>query len=140
MRNIICLVLVLVTNFASAEGFKSENEVRSFADGLMDQFVSKQFEQGLNTARPYWPIPDLEVDGLINAILQQWTIVDQRFGQAVGREFIKQERIAQSFLRFYYLHKFENHSIYWKIDFYKPRDEWKINSIEFLDALEPLFE
>ena len=77
---------------------------------------------------------------MANQINQQWPLVDQRFGAAISKEFIKEKSIGESFVRYYYLHKFENHSIYWQIDFYKPRDYWQINSIIFLDSLEPLYE
>jgi len=130
----------MLSNSALAGGFKTEQECRSFADKLMDQFVNANFQEGLNNAKQYWPIPEVEIDGMANQIKQQWPIVNQRFGKAVAKEFVRKKRIGKSFLRHYYLHKFENHSMYWQIDFYKPREEWKINKIIFLDRLDPLFE
>ena len=140
MKNIVVVAMLMFASSVLAEGFKSEQQTRDFADKLMDQFIAKKFKEGLDSAKPYWPIPEVEIDGLANQISQQWPIVDQRFGQAIDKEFISEKRIGKSFLRYYYLHKFQNHSIYWQIDFYKPRDEWKINSIIFLDSLEALFE
>ncbi|BDX08329.1 hypothetical protein [Planctobacterium marinum] len=135
------LFTLLFLSFSTlADGFKSEQEAKEFTDKMMEQFVNKKFQQGLNEAKKYWPLPDVEIDGLANQIAQQWPIVDQRFGQAIDSEFVSEKRIGESFLRYYYLHKFENHAIYWQIDFYKPRDEWKINSILFLDTLETLYE
>ena len=132
---------MLMSSFSAlAQGFESEQQARAFADNLMVQFIAKKFKEGLDSAKPYWPMPEVEIDGLTNQILQQWPIVDQRFGKAIDKEFISEKRIGQSFLRFYYLHKFQNHSIYWQIDFYKPREQWKINSIIFLDSLETLYE
>ena len=77
---------------------------------------------------------------IVNQINQQWPLVDKRFGKPIDKEFIKEKRIGKSFIRFYYLHKFENHSMYWQYDFYKPHNEWKINKIIFLDSLESLYE
>jgi len=140
MRSIIFVALLILVSNSIAEGLKSEKQTREFSDKIMDQFITKKFKEGLALAKPYWPIPEVEIDGLTNQIEQQWPIVDQRFGQAIGKEFISGKRIGKSFLRYYYLHKFENHSIYWQIDFYKPRNEWKVNSIIFLDSLEALYE
>ncbi len=140
MKKVTAIILLIMSFSAIAEGFKSESETKAFADGLMQKFVNKNFSEALNSAKPYWPIPELEVDGLLNTILQQWTIVDSRFGQGIGQEFIRQEKIANSFVRYYYLHKFENHAIYWSIEFYRPRNEWKLNSIQFLDDLESLYQ
>lgn len=140
MKKIISLIMIFVVSPAFGESFENEQQVRQFSDKLMDYFVAKNFVGGLETAKPYWPLPEIEIDGLANQISQQWPIVDQRFGQAIDKEFVSEKRIGDSFLRHYYLHKFENHAIYWQLDYYKPRDEWKINSIIFLDSLEFLYE
>jgi hypothetical protein len=141
MKKVIIFVAIMVfACSAYSDGFKSEEEVREYADKLMDQFIKKDFKSGLDDAKKYWPIPAVEIDGMTNKIIQQWPIVDQRFGEAISKEFVKEERIGKSFLRYYYLHKFDNHSIYWQIDFYKPHKEWKINTIIFLDNLDPLYE
>lgn len=107
---------------------------------MMDHMVKGEFQGGFNLAKSYWPIPEVEIDGIVNQINMQWPLIDQRFGKSIKKEFLSKKRIGKSFVRYYYLHKFENHSIYWQIDFYKPVDEWKINSIVFLDSLETLFE
>jgi len=112
MRNIIILLIMSFGSVVLADGFKSKDETREFSDELIGYFIKKEFKEGLDSAKPYWPHPDVEIDGLTNTILQQWPIVDQRFGESVGKEFIKEERIGKSFHRYYYLHKFENHSIY----------------------------
>jgi len=140
MKYISLAILFIFSCSAFSSGFKNEAETKAFSDKLMDQFIAKDFQKGLDSAKPYWPLPEVEIDGLANQIHQQWPIVDQRFGQAISKEFVKEKRIAKSFLRYYYLHKFENHSIYWQIDFYKPKDVWRINSIIFLDSLEVLYE
>jgi hypothetical protein len=140
MKNILFVIMFMFSVSSLASGFQSEKETRSFADSLMDQFIAKKFDEALSSAKPYWPIPAVEIDGMANKISQQWPIVDQRFGQSISKEFLKEKRIGKSFLRYYYLHKFEKHSIYWQIDFYKPKAEWRINSIIFLDQLETLYE
>ena len=141
MRNTLVIILLsLVSGLAHAEGFKSKNETKVYAEKLMDHFVKTEFEKGLNDAKKYWPIPEVEIDGMKNQINLQWPIIDQRFGKPISKEFIKEKNIGESFVRYYFLQKFEKHSIYWQIDFYKARELWKVNSILFLDNLEPLFE
>ena len=51
-----------------------------------------------------------------------------------------QEKVGKSFILYYYLHKFENHAIYWRFTFYKPNDVWKVNGITYRDDLDFLFE
>ena len=140
MKSILFIVMFTFSATLLASGFQSEKEAKMFSDSLMDKFVAKKIDEGLDSAKPYWPIPAVEVDGLANQISRQWPIIDQRFGKSISKEFLQQKRIGESFLRYYYLHKFENHSIYWQIDFYRPKSEWKINSIIFLDQLEVLYQ
>ena len=131
---------MLFSSLAYSDGFKSESELRQFSDSLVDQMVAEKFQKGFDSAKPYWPIPTVEIDGIVNQIKQQWPLVQQRFGATVGKEFIKEERIGQSFVRYYYLHKFSKHAIYWRISFYRTDKEWKINTLTFLDNLDALYE
>ena len=140
MKHIIPSALLLFSIFSYGQGFQSEKEARNFSDKLMDYFVAEKFHDGLNMAKPYWPLPAVEIDALANQINQQWPIINQRFGQAISKEYVKEKRIGKSFLQYYFIHKFENHSLYWRFDFYKPDDKWKINQIIFLDNLEALYE
>lgn len=140
MKIIVCAVCLILSTGTFADSLKSIEDTKVFADGLVEQFSQRKFSEALNSAKPYWPIPAIEIDGMANQIDQQWPTVDKRFGKYTGKEFIKIKKIGSSFVRYYYLHKFENHAIYWQIDFYKPNDQWKINSIKFLDTLENLYE
>ena len=136
----ILIVFVLLAQSVWAAGFNSEQECRAFSDVLIEKFLQTKFQEAFDGAKPYWPLPAVEIDNVANQINIQWPMVAQRFGKQVGAEFIKEERIGHSFLRYYYLHKFEHHAIYWKIDFYKPQKKWMINSLTFRDDLSFLFE
>ncbi|MDY6883605.1 MAG: hypothetical protein SWL02_07500 [Pseudomonadota bacterium] len=140
MKKLLLLVTLAFSSLIHAEGFKTEEETKAFADKLMDHFVVRKIEKGLDMAKPYWPLLEFEHDGMLNLLELQWEGFDQRFGQAVGVEFLKEERIGKTFLRYYYLHKLENHAIYWQLDFYKPKDEWIINQIYYVDTLDILYE
>ena len=140
MKTTIAIVLLFVSSLAVADTIDSTQETRLLADKMISHFVKKEFQRGLALAKPYWPLPEVEIDGLANQIANQWPIVDQRFGQTTGQEFIREERIGKSFVRYYYLHKFENHAIYWQITFFRPLDKWKVNEVTFKDSLEPLFQ
>ena len=106
----------------------------------MALILEEQFQKAFDNAKQYWPLPSIEIDGLVNQINQQWPIVNSRFGRGLGIEFIREEKIGESFVRYFYLHKFENHALYWRIDFYKPKKEWKINHFVYLDSLDILYE
>ncbi len=140
MKYILVGLIFLFSSVSFADSFKSKKETREFSNDFMDNMVAGKFQKGFDLAKPYWPISADEIDGIVNQINTNWPAINQRFGKSIDKEFIQDKRIGKSFVRYYYLHKFENHSIYWQIDFYKPKSEWKVNTITFLDNLEVLFE
>ena len=141
MKTLIITVLFLfMAQSASAEPLKDIQETKLLSDRIMQYFLKDEFVEGLDLAKSHWPLPPVEIDGLANNINTQWSVVRQRFGKPTGLELLKEERLGESFVRFYYLHKFENHAIYWRFTYYKPDNIWKINGITFKDDLDFLFE
>lgn len=140
MRIILGIVFVLLTGITSANTLDNEESTRVLSDKMIQHFYKKEFQKGIDLAKPYWPLAAVELDNLVNTIKGQWPVVDQRFGEATGTDFIKTEKIGSSFIRYYYLHKFNNHAIYWQVTFYKPENEWKVNNLMYLDTLDPLYE
>ena len=140
MRVVLGIMFVLFAGFSSANTLNNEESTRVLSDKMIQHFYKKEFQKGINLAKPYWPLADVELDNLVNTIKGQWPVVDQRFGEATGTDFIKTEKIGSSFIRYYYLHKFNNHAIYWQITFYKPESEGKVNNLLYLDTLDPLYE
>lgn len=135
----VIALMIIVAQSASAASLKDMSETKSLSNKIMQHFLKAEFAEGLDMAKVYWPLPPVEIDGLANKINTQWSLVQQRFGKPTGMEFLQEETLGESFVRFYYLHKFENHAIYWKFTYYKPKNEWKINGITFQDNLEILF-
>jgi len=107
---------------------------------MINHFVKREYQKGIAIAKPFWPTTKVGTDTLSNQVISKWPILEQNYGKATGQEFIREDKIGNSFIRYYYLHKFQNHSIYWQITFYKPLKEWKINTVTFKDSLEPLYK
>lgn len=110
------------------------------SEKIVGHFMKKEFTEGMAIAKPHWPLPQVELDNLIKKIEKQWPIVDKRFGQAINYELAREQKIGDSFIRYYYLHKFKNHAIYWKITFYKSENEWVVNGVSFKDNLDILYQ
>jgi hypothetical protein len=139
LRVWVIVLMIISAQSASGASLNEISDTKSLSDKITQHFLKSEFIEGLNIAKMHWPLAPVEIDGLANKINTQWSIVQQRFGKPTGMEFIKEERLGKSFVRFYYLHKFENHAIYWKFTYYKPKDKWKVNGITFRDDLDFLF-
>ena len=140
MRIWLTVLLLVIAQSVYAEGLKSESETKAMSDKIMQHFIKEEFKTGLDIAKKYWPLPEVEIEGLAITIQTQWGTVRNRFGYPSGTEFIMQQKVGKSFIGYFYLHKFENHAIYWRFTFYKPNDVWKINGITYKDDLEILFK
>lgn len=137
---VLALSVFSMTSVVHAKELKNQLDTKALADKMVSHFINKEFTEGMAVAKPHWPLPEVELDNLIKTIEKQWPIVDQRFGQAVGQEMVNKQKIGDSFLRYYYLHKFKNHAIYWKITFYKPEKNWVVNGVSFKDNLDILYK
>lgn len=133
------LVALFMVQTASAEGIKDIPETRSVADKIIHLFQNGNFDKGVEYSRKYWSMPTLELERIANQLNAQWVPMKEEYGEPVGVEFIKASKLNDTFIRYYYLHKFQNHAAYWMITFYKPVDKWKLNGILFKTDPSVLF-
>ena len=140
MKYFILSIFILLSSSIYADSFKDESEMEEYLEKFIQLMYEEKFKEGFDGAKAYWPIPEVEIDGIVNGIDQQWPLVRQRFGAPIGTEYIKTEKAGSSLIAYYYLHKFDKHAVFWKIDFYRPKEDWFINTIIFSDNLSVLYE
>ncbi|MEA2028528.1 MAG: hypothetical protein U9N49_06085 [Campylobacterota bacterium] len=142
MRSVLTIVLLSVYLMAIDMPKKIVyiEDPGDISDKIMIHFVKSDFERGLDVAKKYWILSDRDIDRLGTQIERQWRVISKRFGKSLSQEFIKTQKLGRSFIRYYYLQKFENHAIYWSFTFYRSKSLWQINEINFKDDLSILFE
>lgn len=142
MKRLLSLFILLGSSFTFAldDGIDSVEGTRALSDKIIYHFIREEFEGGLSLAKPYWPVPEVEIDALANTINAQWPVVDQRFGPLIGSEFIRSEEAGDSLIRYYYLLKFKNNVMLWEFTFYQPKRDWIVQSITFGRELDSLFK
>jgi hypothetical protein len=62
------------------------------------------------------------------------------YGTPIGLEKVLEEDLSPSLKRIVYLQKFEKYPVAWEFYFYKPKDKWVINVLNFKDQIAPLVE
>lgn len=60
------------------------------------------------------------------------------YGTPIGLEKVWEEDLSPSLKRIVYLQKFERYPVAWEFYFYRPRDAWVLNTINFKDQIAPL--
>ncbi|NIP38009.1 MAG: hypothetical protein GWO07_03010 [Candidatus Dadabacteria bacterium] len=64
MKILISLFILFISQSVSAEGLKSEAETKAMSDKIMQHFIKEDFKTGLDIAKKYWPLPEVEIEGL----------------------------------------------------------------------------
>jgi len=138
-----CLVFFLF--FASpqssaTEALSDEAEMRRLTEAVMQSVSSNLWKEGLLQLRPYTLNPVAEFDSELGQVELQVPVIAQRFGQAIGYDFVERHELGDSLMRYDYVQKFEKHVMSWHFIFYKPKDRWLLNSWSFSDDIEQLFQ
>jgi len=139
-RKITLALFLLFPISGYCAGLATVEDTKKLSNKAASLLGQEKIVEGFSSFKPYWPLPPVEIDGLINQTNIQWPMVRQRFGKSVGVELVKEYKLGTSFIRYVYLHKFERHAIKWIFTFYKPKDVWVVNAVSFDDKIDVLFE
>lgn len=131
-------ILLPVKNAAAELG--SEEACLNLTNQFMEAIGKGDYQAGFDLIAPHYPLPENEITQLAALTEKQMNSVATRFGKAIGSEFIRKNSLGESFLRYSYIQKLENHATRWQITFYRPKDKWIINKVSFDDSPEKLFE
>ena len=142
MKKIIIVFIISLSIAVSsyAASLKSENDIKKLADDFMAEISKGSYKEAFNRMKPYWPLPEAEINNLAYQTETQLKMAADRFGELQGSEYIQSNRIGKSYIRYIYIQKFSNHATRWMIIFYRPIDEWKVNVIVWDDKTHQLFE
>ena len=135
----IAALILLAGSQMLAASLKNEEECKALAEKVMKRVGSGEYEEAFDMVAEHWPLPKKEITKLSKTTKAQMTAVAQRFGPLVGSEFIRKDRIKNSYVRYVYLQKYENHATKWEVIFYKPKDVWLVNGVKWNDSVEDLF-
>src|SRR3970040_3125087 len=112
-RKITLALFLLFPISGYCAGLATVEDQKKLSNKAASLLGQEKIVEGFSSFKPYWPLPPVEIDGLINQTNIQWPMVRQRFGKSVGVELVKEYKLGTSFIRYVYLHKFERHAIKW---------------------------
>ena len=128
-----------VGGFAEQQTVKTIANMRDVTDHIMAKVGVGDIEGGLAILQPYTVIPTSEFEAMEGQVKLQTPMLVQRFGPAVGSEFIKQTDVGQSLASLTYVNKFDHHVMRWVFYCYQTRSGWVIDTFRFDDAIQALF-
>jgi len=141
MKYILPAILLLITlgSEARADSFSSPQAARVSIDKVMAAIAADNVDGGLSQIKPYSALPPAEFDAALGQIKYQLSPMASRFGKSIGYEFIKEDKVGNSFIRFTYLQKYEKHAIRWFFIFYDSGTGLMLNALFFRDNMQDLF-
>ncbi len=125
-------VLAFSLAFASAAGFAQTPS--ESADVFLAQVATAKSDEAIDTLFAASGIADLKPQA-ITALKGQIKMAMGLYGKSIGFEKAREENISPSVKRLVYIQKFENLPVAWEFYFYKPKDTWIINSLNFQDQI-----
>lgn len=140
MNKVIILLSFVCLISLNSEILKNDIDTKNLAEKSAIEFGKGNYKKSVDVLRDNWPIPVAEIDNLVYQTESQMKLVMNRFGKKVGYDFVKTEKIGNSFIKHIYIAKFENHAIRLNYIFYKPENSWELNSFNWDDKVHLLFD
>jgi hypothetical protein len=140
--SVVAVVLwcVVSSSLYAQQQLPSPEAARDLAERVMQRVAKDDIEGGLATLKPYWLMGPGEFDAIAEKVKLQLPLLRQRFGKAIGYEFIRDEKVGTSLHQFTYLQRFEKHATRWVFIFYRGEKDWLLNSFWFDDNTRALFQ
>jgi hypothetical protein len=139
MRLLVWFLLMPMAAFGA--DLKDLSEARTLLDGAMASVAKDDVRGAFSKLKPYWlGIPDAEIEVMIGKLADQRRLIAPRFGKSLGTQFVSQKAVADTAAYFLYIEKYEKHLVRWHFYFYRPKDRWQFNSVNFDDRIQGLFD
>lgn len=139
MKLIVAVFTFLVCALANAGSFPSKEAAKNFPESVMKLIASGHTSEGLDLLKPYIQTPESEFEVMKEQLSLQAPAIEKRFGKSIGYELADIEEIGNSLMLVMYIQKYEKHIMRWKFYFYKPTNEWLLNTFNTDDKIQFMF-
>lgn len=140
MRAIFVLLILLITSAVNAATLESKDAARKLTDQVMTKVGSEDIQSALLLMKPFLIVPDSEFNVMLEQSKLQLPTIQGRFGKSIGFEFISEKQAGKSLFKIVQIQKFEKHAMVWTFIFYNPNGKWVLNTFNFNDNFNSLFE
>lgn len=138
MKNKLLLILIIALNFTITSN--SQNTPESIIEKFFDNYENKGSEIALDEMYATNPWTSRIQDGINNLKTQLARFDKDLVGEYYGYEFLIKKQIGNSYVLYSYFLKFDRQFLRLTFQFYKPNNEWRLNSFKFDDNFEEELE
>lgn len=140
INSLAAIIISSLPITANAAALRQPLQTKKLCNNSVTLFSQNKIAESFSLLKPYWPLPQAELDNLSYQTKTQMAMLSKRFGKAIGTDFIRTQKAGNSFLKHTYILKFEKTSIRFICVFYKPQNSWLVNSITWDDKTSLLFK
>lgn len=140
MKIVMLFLFFFAATFAYAADLSTEAQTKEVCSSAVKKFAAGEIDAAFESMLPYWPLPKEELMNLGYQSKSKLGMVEDRFGSALGTEFVRTVAVGESLISHVFLIKREKHALRFSCIFYKPKDKWLVNSMNWDDSLKSLFE
>ena len=141
MKILASLLLALLPSISLAiETLPDDKAVSALTEKVSKKLAKGDYKQAIEAMKPYWPMPQAELENLSYQTESQLGMAATRFGAVVGAELVANERVGNSLIKHTLIIKFENHAVRWFIVYYKPKNGWQIDAVVWDDKVHEIFK
>jgi hypothetical protein len=144
MRMIAALIFLICASVAGAQTKATEPiaaalDVRERCDAFVEPVALEKIQRAFDSLMPYAVFSEADASSLILQTIRQREMVEPEVGSRAGVEFLLEQRLGASLLRFKYLGKSEKHALVWT-SFYSPDGQrWRLNGIDWNEEVHCIF-
>lgn len=141
MRAYVFMMIMLLcySPLGFADTLKDEDEVKLFADNVVDTAVLEGVLAAFDKMKPYVQLDEAELNAVADESKEQRDQLVERFGKPVGYEFIAKKKLGTSLIRLQYIEKTERHLVSWTFVFYRADQGWNLNDFYWHADVNRLF-
>jgi hypothetical protein len=125
---------------SASQSLEDSHAARAFTDAFMDLVLEERIQDAFDSATAYWSASRAQIGSLVIQTIRQREAVLPTYGEKVGSEFVREDRVGASFLRLTYFEKREQHALVWVFVFYSADgSRWRLNSLQWNDKAVEAF-
>ncbi|WP_157447055.1 hypothetical protein [Cytophaga aurantiaca] len=137
MKHLLIITLLCFISFnlfAQNKVLKDVAETQEMSKKIVQLFKEDKISKLFSEMKPYWPMPQNEMDVTEQKTISQLNLIKDRFGKAFGYTKVKNEVIGDFAIRETYIVQYENSAIRVILTYYKNESGWIINAFKWDDS------
>lgn len=142
MKRLFSILLLSFISYqlnAQNKTLTSDVDAKALSKKCAALFKDNKIDLFFNELKPYWPLPENELNSFEGKTEQYINLLTGRFGNAETVIKVKEETIKDFAIRETYVLKFEKSAVRLIFTFYKNNTGWILNAFKWDDAFTEEF-